>query len=174
MADSTAYCTPADLLTGDLVIGQTVNRQEYVDRAAEEMDAKLGWLYATPILVDGDPGHTPDPIPALPRHEALLLKTINAKIATAWLIMSLSINEEGSMVHAYALRLLKEGNDELLLLANGDLTLHAPRVETDPIAIANRTPGVINVDSESLLDPFYNVTNWGLPWTVDIGADPRG
>lgn len=173
---STAYCKVEDLLLGDVTIGASVNRQLYVDQAADEMDSKLGWIYVTPIDVDGaeaGPGGVPPAVPALPRHQALLLKTINAKIATGRLIMAVSINEEGTAVHAYALRMLKEGNDELLLIANGNLLLEASRTET-PAVEASRVPGVHNLDPESLLDPFYNTTNHSRPWYVEIGQDPYG
>ncbi len=173
---SDAYCVVEDLLLGDVTVGGTVNRQLYVDQAAEEMDSKLGWIYKTPIDLDGapaDPPDQPEALPALPRHEALLLKVINAKIATARLIMAVSINEEGNSVHAYALRLLKEGNDELLLIANGAVLLSAPRNESTPDEIS-RVPGIINEDIESLLDPFYNTTNRGRPWYAEIGRDPNG
>lgn len=173
---STAYCKVEDLLLGDVTVGGNVNRQLYVDQAADEMDSKLGWIYVTPIDVDGEaagPGGTPPAVPVLPRHERLLLKSINAKIATGRLIMAVSINEEGSAVHAYALRLLKEGNDELLMIANGHVLLTAPRSET-PVQEANRVPSVSNLDAESLLDPFYNTVNRSRPWYAEIGPDPNG
>jgi len=171
---STAYCAVGDLLLGDVTVGGTINRQLYVDQAADEMDAKLGWLYETPIAeaVEGYEGPALDP--SMPRHEKLLLKNINAKIATARLIMAVSINEEGNAVHAYALRMLKEGNDELLMIANGDLVLTAPRVETPSGTVLTRTPGVVNIDEESLLDPFYNTVNHSWPSYVNIGPDSRG
>lgn len=171
-----AYCQVEDLLLGDVTVGGSINRQLYVDQAAEEMDSKLGWIYKTPIDLDGataNPPTIPETIPPLPRHEALLLKTINAKIATARLIMAVSINEEGNAVHAYALRLLKEGNDELIMLANGTILLSAPRSESTPDEIS-RVPGVVNEDVESLLDPFYNTVNRSRPWYAEIGRDPNG
>ncbi len=163
MTESTAYCLPDELMIGDLIVGSSINRQEYVDRAAEEIDSKIGWVYATPIDTTG-----------LPRAQTLLLKIINIKIASARLIMALSVNDEDNSVHAYALRLLKEGTDDLLHIANGDVDLDAPRTPMSDANAGSRTPGVYNIDVESLLDPFYSTTNWGVKSKVEIGKDPRG
>lgn len=139
-----AYSTVADLLIGDLPIGGATNPQAFVDTAAEEMDSKLGWLYATPIAWEGGDG---------PRHEVLLLKQINNKLASGRLILTLAIAEEGTSLHAYGLRLVTEATTELMLIANGDVDLTATKAESGDVA-AQPIPGVRNYDDESLLLGF--------------------
>lgn len=164
-----AYSEVTDLLLGDTILGGGVDPQKFVDAAADEMDSKLGWLYATPINVLGDPLAIP-PVVALPRHEALLLKGINNKLASGRLILTLDIAGEGTTLHAYGARLVKEAMDELLLLANGTLDLSAPRTILADAAVIDRTPAVLNIDEESLLAPFVNTVHRGRPWYAEPGV----
>ncbi len=161
------YSAVGDLFLGDTILGSGVDPQAFVDGAADEIDSKIGWLYVTPVDLDGDALAMP-PIPVLPRHEALLLKGINNKLASGRLILTLDIAGEGTTLHAYGARLVKEAMDELLLIANGALDLSAPRVAIPDADAVNRSPGVVNLDEESLLIPFYQTINRN-PWYARPG-----
>jgi hypothetical protein len=163
-----AYSDASDLLIGDVIISGSIDKEQFIQGAADEIDSKIGWLYQTPIKVEGDPSADP-PIPALPRHEALLLKGINNKLASGRLIMALDVAGEQTTLHAYGARMVKEAMDELLMIANGDIDLHAPRNEDAAIPVENRIPGVAQEDDESLLLGFVSTVHKGRPWRTEPG-----
>jgi hypothetical protein len=165
---STPYCTPADINLGNLMYADE-GLEAYINEAADEIDGKLGWLYQTPIDMD-----------IVPRHEAKMLKTICRKIATGRAISTLAIPAENGAQHAYGLRLLQEGLDELHMIAGGDVPLSAPRtdLEGDPNepdgaghgAQDARTPTVLVADSESMLTQFHRSVFGGRP-SFTFGPD---
>jgi hypothetical protein len=150
-----AYSEVADLLLGDLILSARVDKQKFINDAAEEMDAKLGFLYKTPVVIpDAEAGN---------RHQALLLKQINNKLASGRLILTLDIPQEHGTLHAYGLRLVKEATEELLLIANGTVDLAADRAEGGT-GIVDRRPEILVYDEESLLLGFENTVLRGVPW----------
>lgn len=151
-----AYSDVTDLLLGDLVINPTVDKQKFVDQAAEEIDSKLGWLYKLPL-------EAISPATLLPGYQLLLLKGINNKLATGWLILTLDIAGEGTTLHAYGWALVREARSELMSLANGEVLLSATRIQSD-LNISDKIPGIHNEDSESLLLGFENTVMRGVPW----------
>ena len=160
-----AYCQPEDINVGNLMLPEGESRLPFISEASEEIDAKLGWLYATPINVE-----------LLKYHEQMLLKTICRKIATGRMVTTLAIPEESGGLNAYGLRMIQEGLDELHIIACGDVPLSAQRADyvedggTDTSGIGaegSRTPSVINQDSESLINGFNKTVYGGVPWTVE-------
>jgi len=138
-----AYSTEDDLLVGDLALSPILDKEKFVTEAAEEIDSKLGFIYALPLPV------------ALPNYQKLLLKGINNKLASGRLIMAVAIGGEDSTVHAYAARLVNEATQELLAIANGLVELDADRaVPTLDEAAGVRTLSIKNVDSESAVEAF--------------------
>lgn len=114
-----AYCEASDLLLGDIVVGGT-SAERWISTAADEMDAKIGYIYVTPVNVT-----------TLPPHQAKLLKNINAKLASGRCLMAAAQGSEDNGVHAYALLLVREATEDLMLIANGEADLTAPRVDED-------------------------------------------
>lgn len=151
-----AYSEVSDLLTGDLMISARIDKQKVVQDAADEIDAKLGWLYQVPVVIEGGPS-------GVNRHQVLLLKQINNKLASGRLILSLHIAGEDNSLHAYGLRLVKEATEELLLIANGTLDLRAPRNENIS-PTGDRVATIHNHDEESLLLGFEETVLRGVPW----------
>jgi hypothetical protein len=153
------YCT-----TNDLLIGQLISRTppevvpgDYVNRAADEMDSRLGFVYQTPLPVTG--------INALPSHQVKLLKSINLKLASGRIILATTIATEDVTIHQYGLRLIQEADLELAAIANGDVKLSAPMVDSDGVVIGEivdpddadpyaRVPTAINVDMYSAVVAF--------------------
>lgn len=135
------YSNADDLLTGDLLISQKVDKGKFVSDAAEEIDSKLGFIYVLPLT-------------GLELHETLLLKQINNKLASGRLILTLDIAGEGTVLHAYGLRLITEAMNDLMLLANGAVQLGAPRTPLETGSRPNKTPKVFNHDEESAVDIF--------------------
>lgn len=158
-----AYSQVDDLLTGDLHISSKVDKQKVIDDAAEEIDSKIGFLYSLPI-----------PFVSLPLHQKLLLKQINNKLASGRLILALDIVGEENSLHAYGLRLVTEATGELMLIANGQVDLDAPRWETPDDSYTDKTPTIKNRDAESAVDQFENSFMRGEPSYWTPGEVTRG
>lgn len=164
-----AYSEVADLLIGDLVLGAGVDPQKYIDLAAEQIDAKIGWVYELPLHPAGGVGTWQD----LPEHEQLLLKGINNGLASGSLLIALDQGGEQTTVHAYGLWLIQQAQADLMYLANGEIQISAELFDV-PDTVPNRVPGVINYDEESLLLGFENTVlrrdKTGWPWYSRPGA----
>lgn len=148
------YCNETDLLIDHQMFTDPNEKDRYVKFAADSMDSKLGYIYVVPIVVSG-----------LPPHQATLLKTINAQLATGRLIMSRASAHQESQVHAYALYLIRQAEMDLMAIANGAVDLSAPRVnaEGDILGTLNdpstsdtlaRTPSGWNPDAVSAVTAF--------------------
>lgn len=112
-----SYCGVNDLLIDQQMYVGSQEPGRYVQSAADEMDAKLGYVYVVPIVA--------------PPNQMLLLKGINARMASGRLIMSRAAASQDSAVHAYALFLVKSAENDLMALANGVVDLTAPKVDVD-------------------------------------------
>jgi hypothetical protein len=158
------YCTVDDLLLGDFQVGKRFDKQQFVDGAADEIDSKLGWLYETPLVAANGGGFG-----ALPRHQRLLVTGINLKLASGRLILATAIGGEDNSLHAYGNDLVKQATAELLLIANGDVSLDADRPGTGSPAPDDRGPKLNNEDEESLLLGFTNTVMRNEPWWSQPG-----
>lgn len=135
-----AYSLVSDLLLGDLAVSVSVNKQKFIDDAAEEIDSKLGFVYELPLS-------------DLPSYQKKLLKLINNKLASGRLILTLAIGGEDTALHAYGLRLVTEATNELMLIANGGVELDATSTATIDTSNDMR-PVIHNHDAESAVDIF--------------------
>ena len=144
------YATTADLLLGQLEtrLPLEINANEYLQAAADHIDARLGFKYVTPFVTTGGG--------ALPSHQVKLLKGINAKRASGQMILAVTIATEDSNLHQYGLWLVQEADLELQAIQNGLVNLSAPLVDSDGNPI---TPGT---DPEDL-DPYA-----AIPTTTNI------
>lgn len=149
------YSSEGDLLIGDVLLPAGFNQAKYITEATDEIDSKLGFLYQLPLTaVEGD----------LPPHEALLLKVISNKLASGRLIMDIAMAGERQSVHAYGRRLVDEATNDLLLLANGTVELHAVRSATNVAQESAKVPTIRNQDDESLTLGFENTVLRQEPW----------
>lgn len=135
------------------MISDSLDRDKFVQDAADEIDSKLGFVYKLPL----------EPLP-LPTHQGLLLKGINNKLASGRLILALDIASEDRALHAYGLRLVTEAQAELMLIANGGVVLTAVGINEDIVEVESKVPTLTNYDSESGVDAFYEHTMRGNPW----------
>lgn len=152
-----AYSEPDDLLLGDLVVPATIDKGKVVASAAEEIDSKLGFVYALPLRFQTDPPPDPDDWTGLPIHQQLLLKQMNNKLASGRLILMLDLAGEDTSLHAYGLRLVTEATNEMMMIANGTVDLDAVRLaplDSHP----DRAPVVSNHDEESAVEMFEYAT----------------
>lgn len=137
------YCDKKDLeLSKSILLPPTLDLDHEVMRAAEDMDALLGFIYTLPF-------------DTLKDHEVLLLKKINADMATGRILLQLYGEGDGDALHAYGLRLVSEAESMLMKLANGEVDLSATRDATVDLD-AQRGPRILNRDEESGVDIFEN------------------
>lgn len=146
-----AYCTKADLLTGDIPLaGKYGDGTPFVQFAADEIDAQLGHIYITPIAFDeSTPAKT-----AAARPAKLLLKKINVLLASGRIILDMAAGGEDDNLHAYG----KSMHDEAVLLLNaissGRITLADAPIIADTTTRDNG-PTIANDDPYSLVESFY-------------------
>lgn len=158
------YCTEADLLVKDVLQAPGSTRQDWVDRAAEEMDSYLGYRYVIPLIAG------PQFQQIIP-HEVIILKQINAKLASGRYILAQAANEEDDRLHAYGWSLVQDAIGQLLAIKDGRVDLRSvATLSGDQGDESNRLPGVTNEDEESLLLGWENTVMRGVPWYSRPGA----
>lgn len=143
-----AYCSTDDLLMGEIPIPAYIDSQKIVDDAADEIDSKIGYRYNTPVNIGVG---TPVVRPAV-----LLLKRINAHLATGRLLLQLASPAEQPKVHAYGLYLVQESQRALDSIVSGEIILDGavglPGADTEPAT----APMISNLDAESNVEAFYD------------------
>lgn len=145
------YADVSDLRKGDIPLPSYMgDGSDYINSAAEEIDAQLGHIYVTPIEIDAA-------VP-LNRPAILLLKKMNWLIASGRLILNLATAGEQPSLHSYGLRMLNEGLALLEQVADGKIVLTGATVidtgSADPESFSG--PKIINEDSSSLVEGFYD------------------
>jgi hypothetical protein len=105
------YSGADDLLLGDITLGSSVSKVNYVKAAGDEIDSRLGYVYELPF---------PDDIA---EHAKKLLKKINNNLASGRLIMAVAAGGEDSKLHAYGASLVQDAYNELALILNGTLPI---------------------------------------------------
>jgi hypothetical protein len=142
-----AYCAVDDLLTGDIRFpARHGNGEGMIKSTAEEIDVRIGHLYTTPIVIGADPKYRP---------ATLVLKKINAFLASGRLLMDFAAAEEDHETQAYARSLLKEANGLLDMIANGQIALNGAVKNVDEESKAGNKLIMHNEDSRSLVETFY-------------------
>lgn len=142
-----AYCTTADLLIGDIRPSEALDPQKYVNDAADEIDSKIGFVYETPIPVDA--------ASATPRPVILLLKRINAHLASGRMILAATIATEDRQLNAYGASLVADSELAIQQIASGDIILDGVTPGAGSIP-SSAKPLISNGDTESAVDAFYD------------------
>lgn len=147
------YCGTVDLRKGDIRLPSYMgDGQQYVDRAAEEIDAAIGHTYVTPVEIDleDEPQYRPT---------VLLLKKVNWLLASGRLVLDLAASGEDSDLHAYGRQMLNEGLLHLTKLGEGEIVLAGAeriKVRGDDTGLQSRTgPLISNVDEVSRVEQYY-------------------
>jgi phage gp36-like protein len=139
------YCASDDLLTGDIpVVGRAgLDVSKFIQDAADEIDSKIGFRYATPVAGDA------------PRPVLLLLKRINSHLATGRLIMAADAAGQRTELHAYGVSLIREAHESLDAIAAGTVDLDV--APATPVAPSEHQQGplIFNVDPVSQVESFY-------------------
>lgn len=142
-----AYCEVIDLMIGDIRPSDALDPQKYVNDAADEIDSKIGFVYETPIPITGGS--------SAPRPVVLLLKRLNAHLATGRMILAATIASEDEQLNAYGKRLVEDCELTIAMIADGKLILDG--VTPGEMARPPRpVPLLLNGDDESAVDAFYD------------------
>lgn len=147
-----AYCGVDNLLTGDIPLPMGVSPQQNINSAADEIDAALGQLYITPIEID--------PLDPAVRPSILVLKGVNAKLASGRIIMAADAGGQDNSLHAYGLSLIREARGTLIQLRSSSDSL--PGAALLPVVQGvnvGKGPIILNRDPKSLVDGFYDFYN---------------
>ena len=144
-----AYCSEADLLLGGIPLPGYIDPVKQVADAADEIDSKIGYIYKTPIdVTDTSP---------VKRPARLLLKRINASLATGRLILAVASPEENKNLHAYGWNLVREATTALDAIASGQFPIEGADPSPDaPVEGLNSAPLISNLDAESNVEAFYD------------------
>jgi hypothetical protein len=146
------YSEPEDMLLGQFTLPSNMPAQKFVQDAADEIDMKIGFVYATPVVAaDGE---------TLPRPVSLLLKRINVYISTARAIMAAAGPSGGDEVNAYARSLLADAHAALDAVSDGRTVLEGAERLPDQ-GEEKRGPRISNIDSVSQVDAFYGYFGGG-------------
>jgi hypothetical protein len=135
--------------TGNIPLPSYIDKQKFVNDAADEIDSKIGFLYQTPIDVTDDPSNP------VVRPARLLLKRLNAILATGRMILAIDSSGEDDKLHAYGWSLVREATAAINNIADGDTPLDGA-VLVDPTANSAKAAMIFNVDAESNVEAFYD------------------
>lgn len=139
------YSEVSDLLLGNIPAPASADR--YVKDGADEIDSRIGFRYATPIVV-GDSAEE--------RPTKLLLHRLNNWLASGRLIMALDGGGEDDQLHQYGLYLVTEASKVLDLIAAGELPL--PGAESaSPTSNTVTGPQYSTGDDASFVESFNDV-----------------
>jgi hypothetical protein len=142
------YSEVGDLLNGNIPLPDYVDKQKFVQDAADEIDSKIGFIYVTPIDISDSSD--------VPRPARLLLKRINNFLATGRLLMAVDAGGEDDRLHAYGWSLVQEATVALSQIASGEIYLKG----ADPVNVGEdaiiTSIIVNNLDVESNVEAFYD------------------
>lgn len=144
-----AYCTVADLLIGDIPTGGALDPAKYVNDAADEIDSNIGFRYNTPVI-------------SILRPVVLLLKRINAHLASGRMILAATISAEGEQLNAYGQSLVADAMLAIEAIASGEMALPGATINTDTVVPVDpleplAAPILINnLDPASHVESFYS------------------
>lgn len=143
-----AFCKVTDILTGNIPLprgmgNENVIKQRYIDRAAEDIEARLGVLFTLPLS------------PAPGSFEEKVLSRINKYLATGQLIIDAAAGGEDNSLHAYGFHHLREANQAIADILAGKIKLNLDKDEPDTEDLPGG-PLVLNKEPSSYVDAFYN------------------
>lgn len=147
---TTTYSTDEDMMIGDLTYDADY-RNTFRSRAKDEIDTALGFLYLIPL----------SPSPSV--HVGLILKQIEARLASGRLILDRTAAMEDNSLQAYGNSLLKEGQQMLMQITTGMVELIG-QTRVPSAATAGNAPVIIQGDTTSGVDAYYNWLNTPAWW----------
>jgi hypothetical protein len=155
-----AYCTTDDLLLDpQFNLPRGLSKDKYVQYAADKIDARLGRLYATPLMKDWTEVQKQEHSPTVK-----LLKTINQHIASGMIICAMAMSAEDTGLNAYGASLIAEGDKVLDLILANEVYLEGadanPNLKKDNEYVGPRPASYVH-DQVSAVEAFYDMVNDG-------------
>lgn len=146
------YAAVTDLRKGDIPLPSYMgDGSSYINEAADEIDAQLGHIYVTPLVIEATAANRPS---------ILLLKKINWLLASGRLILDMAAASESTALHSYGNSMLKEGLTLLAQIGTGDIVLAgATRIDSGDTEKSFTGPAIFNEDPSSLVQDFYDSHN---------------
>ncbi len=146
------YSAVEDLLKGDIPYPSRYgDGSGFIAVAADEIDAQIGHLYVTPIVLPDTPENRP---------ARLLLKKINNFLASGRLITDMAAGGEDRDLHAYGASLIRQAMALLEDICYGKIILPgADRIDAGEGEYTG--PAIYNEDPESLVEGFYQQVSHG-------------
>lgn len=143
-----AYCEVVDLQIGDIPTSARLDPQKYVNDAADEIDSKIGFVYATPIPVENG-SLTPRPV-------VLLLKRINSHLATGRMVLAATLISEDQRLNAFGQSMVEEALAAIVQIATLQIPLDGVPSSGLATGPSPHVPLQYNKDTESAVDAFYD------------------
>lgn len=140
-----AYAVQADLLLGNIPV--PTDFQKYLDAGADEIDSQIGFKYATPVVPDNSVEQRP---------AGLLLKKINAWLATGRIVLARDAGGEDDQLHQYGQYMVQEALKALNDIVTGAVILPGVDLAT-PDNSTVTGPQISNGEDASLVDEFNTV-----------------
>lgn len=139
------YCGVDDLMFGN--IPAPSDASVWCSRAAQEIDSYIGLIYATPVVLNNSTEQRPG---------RLLLKNINAWLATGRAIMALGGGGSDDQTQQYGLYLVNEALGVLRQIVDGMITIPGaePTTPTDDGYARPTGPLLGNVDEDSYVEGY--------------------
>jgi phage gp36-like protein len=148
------YSTVDDLLLGDLQTSRTLDKEQFVNDAADEIDSTIGSRYKVPIATANG---------TVAAHSLLLLKRLNNHIATGRLILAVAAPNEQATLHAYGKDLLKNALEVLCKIRDGEVIIEGAEA-SDSLSTGVLGPVGINADAYSAVDTFEQFVMGGASY----------
>jgi hypothetical protein len=142
-----SYCTPDDLLFGDMSVSSS-NAVRWISAAEDEINQRLGVMYVLP------------PAPPAEELTLLLLKRLAVLTATGRGMMAQPAAGEDNGVNAYGRYLLEDAEKLFYALLSGETILPGVDKQSELIASGN-APSVVTEDSVAAVDAFYGFATRG-------------
>lgn len=153
------YCEVGDLQIGSIPAPSAPDKtlDKYIAEAADEIDSYIGMRYSTPVVVDETP---------VTRPVKLLLKRLNAWLASGRFILAADSSGEDDQLHQFGLYLVEQSIAALNAIATGQIVLPGIDLveETD-----NKETGPAShfQDVESQVEGFGSVFGYPTQQVID-------
>lgn len=139
-----AYCVADDLEIGDIDLPRGVTAESAIEKAAREMDIKLGRVYKLPLNVS----------PEAAADVALLVK-INSFLASGRVILRAASGGEDNNLHTYGYYLVRDADNALNAILEGKLALQFQEPAPGTLQDHPSGPEIFNADEEGFVNSFY-------------------
>jgi len=151
-----AYCTLDDVILGsDMPLPRGIDVPKLIEQKADDIDAVVGRVYSLPIQFTAtDPEQKP---------WALMFKKCNAYLVMGEIYLQAGGPRQDDAILAIANQYLRQANAFLNSIENGKIKI--PFLEEVDPSTADQVPLIVNRDSFSRVEEFYNPTVSNLaPW----------